>query len=71
MNKIRREKPIRIIIHIYMGISQGNSLYLTQAKMSFFLFSSTKSKNRRRAKHQGRKLVPVAGGGGRERGLGG
>jgi hypothetical protein len=42
MKKIRGDKPIVVIIHIYMGISQGNSLcsylYLKQAKMSFFSF---------------------------------
>jgi hypothetical protein len=42
MNKIRGDKPIRVIRHIIMEISQGNSLcsylYLKQAKMSFFSF---------------------------------
>jgi hypothetical protein len=46
-----RDEPILVIMHIYMGISQENSLcsylYLKQAKMSFFLFSFTKSENRR------------------------
>jgi hypothetical protein len=40
MKKIRGYEPIGVIIHIYMEISQGNSLccyfYLKQAKMSFF-----------------------------------
>jgi hypothetical protein len=54
MNKIRGDKPIGVIIHIYMEISQENSLcsylYLKQNKMScflFYFFSSTKSENRR------------------------
>jgi hypothetical protein len=55
MKKIREDEPIGVIIHIYMEISQGKSLcssylYLKQAKMLFsssFLFSSTKSENRR------------------------
>jgi hypothetical protein len=43
MKKNRGNETIRIIIHIYMEVSQGN--YLKQAKMSFY-FSSTKSENR-------------------------
>jgi hypothetical protein len=39
MNKNKGEEPTRVIIHIYMEISQGSSLYLKQAKMSFFSFS--------------------------------
>jgi hypothetical protein len=39
MKKIRGDKPVGVIIHTYMEISQGNSLciylYLKQAKMSF------------------------------------
>jgi hypothetical protein len=42
MKKIRGDKPIGIIIHIYTEITQGNSLcsylYLKQAKMSYFSF---------------------------------
>jgi hypothetical protein len=43
MKKIRRDKPIGAIIHIYMEIPQGRNslcsyLYLKQAKMSCFLF---------------------------------
>jgi hypothetical protein len=38
MKKIRGDKPVGVIIHTYMEISQGNSLYsylyLKQAKMS-------------------------------------
>jgi chloramphenicol O-acetyltransferase len=54
MKKNRGEEPIGSIIHIYIEISQGDSLcsylYLKQAKMSFFsfsVFSSTKSENMR------------------------
>jgi hypothetical protein len=52
MKKNRRDEPIGIIIHIYMEISQrkslGSYLSLKQAKQChFFLFSSTKSENRR------------------------
>jgi hypothetical protein len=40
MKKIRGDKPIGVIIHIYMEPLQGNSLcsylYLKQAKMSCF-----------------------------------
>jgi hypothetical protein len=42
MKKIRRDKPIGVIIHIHMEIPQGNSLcnclYLKQAKLSFSSF---------------------------------
>jgi hypothetical protein len=48
---IALDEPIEIIIHLYTEMSQGNALYsylyLKQAKTSFFLFSSTNSKNRR------------------------
>jgi hypothetical protein len=41
MKKNRGDEPIGVVIHIYMEISQGNSLcnylYLEQTKMSFFL----------------------------------
>jgi hypothetical protein len=53
MKKNRGDKPIEVIIHIYMELSQGNSLcsyfYLKQAKniISSFFFSSTESENRR------------------------
>jgi hypothetical protein len=38
--KNRGDEPIQVIIHIYMEMSQGNSLciYLKQTKMSFFFF---------------------------------
>jgi hypothetical protein len=42
MKKIRGDKPMEVIIHIYLEISQGNSLcsylYLKQAKMPWFSF---------------------------------
>jgi hypothetical protein len=55
MKKIRGDKSIGVITHIYIEISQGNSLCsnlnLKQTKMLIFLifslFSSTKSENRR------------------------
>jgi hypothetical protein len=53
MMKIRGDKPVGVIIHIYMEILQGNSLcsylYLNQVKLpcfSFSLFSSTKLENK-------------------------
>jgi hypothetical protein len=51
---IRGDEPTGVIIHIYLEVSQGNSLfnyiYLKQVKMLyflFFLFSSTKLESRR------------------------
>jgi hypothetical protein len=42
MKKIRGDKAVGVMIHIYMEISQGNSLcsylYLKQAKMSFIFY---------------------------------
>jgi hypothetical protein len=38
MKKNRRDEPTGVIIHIYMEMSQGNSLYLKQANMSFLSF---------------------------------
>jgi hypothetical protein len=42
MKKIKGDKPIGVIIHIYMGLPQGKSLcsylYFKQAKMSSFSF---------------------------------
>jgi hypothetical protein len=42
MKRNRGDKPVGVIIHIYMEKSQGNSLcsyfYLKQAKLSFFSF---------------------------------
>jgi hypothetical protein len=67
MKKIKGEKPIGVIIDMYMEISQGNFqcsyLYLKQAKMSWFfffifsVFSSIKSENRRQKRSWGG--VPV------------
>jgi hypothetical protein len=43
MKKIKRDKPIGILIHVYMEISQGiylcSYLYLKQEKMSCISFS--------------------------------
>jgi hypothetical protein len=51
MKKNKGVGSIWVLIHIYIEMSQGNSLcsYLKQAKMSFFFlfFSSTKLENRR------------------------
>jgi hypothetical protein len=54
MKKNRGDEQIRVIIHIYMNISQGNSLVATfisnKQKVIFFLFfllsSSTKSREK-------------------------
>jgi hypothetical protein len=62
MKKIREDKPIGVIIHMYMEIAQGNSLYLSQAKMScfsFYLFSFFFYKIREQESRTG----PVQGGG--------
>jgi hypothetical protein len=72
MKKNRGDEPIQVIIHIYMEMSQGNSLcsYLKQAKMPFFsfLFSSTKLENRRAEKFLwGRGRYQWEGGSCRER----
>jgi hypothetical protein len=71
MKKNRGDEPIGVIIHTHMEISQENSLcsyiYIKQEKMSFFLFSSTKSEHRRTKQVLSRDgLVSV--GGGRKRG---
>jgi hypothetical protein len=38
--KVRGDEPVWVIIHIYMEMSQGNSLcsYFKQTKISFFFF---------------------------------
>jgi hypothetical protein len=51
MKKIKGDKPIGVIIRMYMEVSQGNSLcrylYLEEAKMSCFsFFSLTNLENR-------------------------
>jgi hypothetical protein len=65
MKKIRADKPIGIIIHMFLEILQGNSLcnylYLKQAKMLgiffFFLLQN------RRTGGQNRSSLRVQGGG--------
>jgi hypothetical protein len=51
MKKNKGDEIIGVIIHIYMEISQGNSLcsylYLKLAKMSFFSFLYFPLQNRR------------------------
>jgi hypothetical protein len=53
MKKIRGNKPIRVIIHMHMEISQENSLcsylYLKQAKVSCFSFYPSKEMENRKA----------------------
>jgi hypothetical protein len=66
MKKIRGDKSVEVIIHIYMEKTRGNSLcsylYLKQAKVSYFsffifsLFSSTKLENKR-----AEQVLPTAG----------
>jgi hypothetical protein len=80
MKNNRGDEPVGVIIHIYMEISQGNSLrgyiYLKQAKMLFFflfflfLFSSTKSENRKSEQVLPRG-VPVRRGRWQGKGVGG
>jgi hypothetical protein len=72
--KKNRDEPPGLIIHIYMELSQGNSLhsylYLKQATMSFFssfFFSSTKSENSRTEKILSGVMEPVGSGGDGER----
>jgi hypothetical protein len=71
MKKNRGDEPIRVITHVYIEISQGNSLcsylYLKKAKMSFFSFFFYK------IREQGGRTGPVGGyqwdgSGSRERG---
>jgi hypothetical protein len=47
--KNRGDEPICVIIHIYMEMSQGNSLY-SYLKQNIIFFSFTKSENRRAEK---------------------
>jgi hypothetical protein len=56
-----RDKPIWVIIHMYMEISQGNSLcsYLKQTKISFFFFYKIREQKGRMGSSWG--LVPVLG----------
>jgi hypothetical protein len=68
MKKIREDKPIGVIIHTYMEISQGNSLcsylYLKQAKiscLSFYLlfFYKIREQEGRTSLAQGKGLALV------------
>jgi hypothetical protein len=75
MKKIRGDKPIGVIIHMYMEISQGSSLssylYLKQANMScflFYLFSFLFYKIREQDCPVGRADTYGSGGGDEERG---
>jgi hypothetical protein len=73
MMKIRGDKPVRVIIHIYLKISQGNSLcsylYFKQAKMSCFsfyhfsfFFYKIREQESRASPAQGAGLALVGGG---------
>jgi hypothetical protein len=69
MKKIKGDKPTGVIIHIYMEISQGNSMYsyfyLKQAKMtcfSLYLFSFFSLQNWRTSPAHRGGLAPVGGG---------
>jgi hypothetical protein len=69
MNKNRTE-PIGVIMHLYMEMSQGNSLcnYLKPAKMSIFFFYKIREREGATGPAQGGRLVQVGGRGcGRER----
>jgi hypothetical protein len=79
MKKIRGDKAIEVLTHIYMEIPQGNSLcsylYLKQVKMSCFLFYLLSflfykigEQEGRTSPSQGEGLRPVEGGGIGERG---
>jgi hypothetical protein len=79
MRKIKRDKPIGVIIHTYMEISQGNSpcsyIYLKKAKMSsslfiFYLFSSINQRTggQNRSCPRVERVGIRGGGGGGERG---
>jgi hypothetical protein len=70
MKKIRGNEPMGVIIEKYMEISQGNPLYLKQAKMSFFLVVCLfylvsfllQNQGGGTSPAQGGGLVPVGGG---------
>jgi hypothetical protein len=75
MKKIRGDKPIGVIIHIYIEIPQGNSLcsylYLKQAKVSCFSFYPSKEMENRKAEQvlpSGEGWNQWEGGGDGERG---
>jgi hypothetical protein len=72
VKRIRGDEPIGVVIHVCVETSQGNSLcsylYLKLVKMSFFLFifylfSSTKSENRRAEQVLPRRRVGPTGSG--------
>jgi hypothetical protein len=71
MRKIRGDKLIGVIIHIYMETLQGNSLcsylYLKQAKLSFFFLQNQRTGGWNRSAVGG-SWYQWNGGGGRERG---
>jgi hypothetical protein len=66
MKKIRGDKPIGVIIHVYVEIPQGNSLcsylYLKQAKMSCHSFSLFSFFFHKIGQQEG-KTSPAQGGG--------
>jgi hypothetical protein len=72
MNKIKEDKPIGVIIHLYMEISQGNFLcsYLFSNKLKYqvfiYLFSFFFYKIREQVggagPAQGGGMAPVGGG---------
>jgi hypothetical protein len=47
MKKNRKDEPIGVIIHVYMEMSQGNSLCSYLKQKCLFLFFSTESEHRR------------------------
>jgi hypothetical protein len=69
MKKIRENKPIGAIVHIYMEISQRNSVAIFISKMSnfsfylfFFLSYKIREQGSRTSPAQGEGLVPVGTG---------
>jgi hypothetical protein len=69
MKKIKGNKPIGVIIHIYMELSQRKSLYLKHTKVSCFsfyhfsfFFYKIKEQEGRTGPAQARGLTPVGGG---------
>jgi hypothetical protein len=77
--KIRGDKPVEVVIYIYMEISQGNSLcsylYVKQAKNVMFfilsLFFCTKSEGRTGSMGRGEVLTAVGRGRWQGKGVGG
>jgi hypothetical protein len=64
VKRIRGDEPVGVVIHICMEISHGNSLYSYPYLFFFYLFSPTKSENRR-AKQVLQKRRGLASVGGR------